>query len=223
MSARITPFKVAVPANALETLQKKLSLATIPGKTSQSDNWLYGAPRDDIQRLVEHWQSKFDWRRAETELNKLPQFTTSISVDGHESLKIHFVHQKSSKANSIPLLFCHGWPGSFVEVTKILPLLTSDDGDDDDDDIPSFHVVAPSLPNFGFSQRTSRPGFGVQQHAEVCHKLMLELGYDKYGTPYRYRYRFDPQICLSLIRGRASHPRWRSRILCHPGNGHVVP
>ena len=65
-------------------------------------------------------------------------------------------------------------PGSFLEVTKILPVLTTGDG-------PMFHVVAPSLPNCGFSQRTSKPGFGVPQYAEVCHKLMLKLGYDKYG------------------------------------------
>ncbi|PVI04359.1 alpha/beta-hydrolase [Periconia macrospinosa] len=178
MSARIIPYKIAVPAKALETLQKKLSLASFPGETAQSDNWAYGAPRNDIKRLVEYWQTTFDWRRAEAEINKLPQFTASISVEGHGPLQIHFVHQKSSKANSIPLLFCHGWPGSFLEVTKILPLLTSSDSDGEQ----TFHVVAPSLPNFGFSQRTSEPGFGVQQHAEVCHKLMLELGYNKYVT-----------------------------------------
>lgn len=66
--------------------------------------------------------------------------------------------------------------GSFLEVTKILPLLTDSDGDE-----PTFHVVAPSLPNCGFSQRTSKPGFGIPQYAEVCHKLMLQLGYNKYG------------------------------------------
>ncbi|CAI6304495.1 unnamed protein product [Periconia digitata] len=176
MSARITPYAIAVPATALATLQKKLSLASLPGETSQSEEWEYGAPRNDIKRLVEHWQTKFDWRHAESELNKLPQFTTNISVEGHESLQIHFVHKKSSSPKSIPLLFCHGWPGSFVEVAKILPLLSA--GDDE----PSFHVVAPSLPNFGFSQRTSKIGFGIRQHAEVCHKLMIELGYSKYVT-----------------------------------------
>lgn len=180
MSAGITPYKIAVPAKALETLQKKLSLASFPGETTQSDNWAYGAPRKDIKRLAEYWQTEFDWGRAEAEINKLPQFTTSISIDGHGPLQIHFIHQKGSKANSIPLLFCHGWPGSFLEVTKILPLLTSSDNDDE----RTFHVVAPSLPNFGFSQRTSKAGFGVQQHAEVCHKLMLELGYSRYGTRY---------------------------------------
>ncbi|KAF2123176.1 Alpha/Beta hydrolase protein [Lophiotrema nucula] len=179
MSSTIRPYQMTVPDAALERLQKKLELATFPGETTYTNDWKYGASIEDIKRLVNHWQTGYDWRRAEAELNHLPQFTTTVSVDGHEDdLKIHFVHQKSDKTNCVPLLFIHGWAGSFLEVTKILPLLT----ESDEDNTPSFHVVAPSLPNCGFSQRTSKPGFGILQHAEVCHKLMLQLGYDRYVT-----------------------------------------
>lgn len=88
---------------------------------------------------------------------------------------MHFVWQKSDIKEGIPLLFVHGWPGSFIEVTKILSLLKGDRGG------PAFHIVAPSLPNFGFSEGAKKRGFALPQYAETCHKLMLSLGYDKYG------------------------------------------
>ncbi|KAI2616658.1 epoxide hydrolase 1 [Hypomontagnella submonticulosa] len=179
-SDAIEPFRIAVPDAALEKLKAKLALATFPEEVDFSNDREYGAPLDDVKRLATAWKDTYDWRRAEAELNEtLPQFTTTIGVDGHEDLKIHFVHKKSEREGAIPLLFVHGWPGSFLEVAKILPLLTSGDAKADE---PSFHVVAPSLPNFGFSARTSKPGFAIRQYAEVCHKLMLRLGYDKYVT-----------------------------------------
>ncbi|KAI1469322.1 epoxide hydrolase 1 [Daldinia caldariorum] len=179
-SAAIEPFRIAVPDHAIETLKAKLALATFPRETTFSNDSNYGAQLDDIKRLATAWRDTFDWRAAEAKLNDaLPQFTTKIAVDGHEDdLKVHFVHAKSERKDAIPLLFCHGWPGSFLEVIKILPLLTAKAGEDE----PAFHVVAPSLPNFGFSQGTSKPGFGILQHAEVCHKLMLRLGYGRYAT-----------------------------------------
>lgn len=123
-----------------------------------------------MKSLTKYWLEKFDWRVAEANLNQLPQFKTSIEVENFNTLEIHFIYQKSSIPNAIPLLFVHGWPGSFIEVTKLLPLLKN-----------QFHVVAPSLPNFGFSGRVTKKGFGLGQHAEVCHKLMLSLGFDQYG------------------------------------------
>ncbi|EON98828.1 putative epoxide hydrolase protein [Phaeoacremonium minimum UCRPA7] len=176
--APVRPFKITIPDSEIEKLRKKLSLATFPEEVEFSDDWHYGAPLKDIRRLAQYWQDGFDWRSAEAKLNELPQFSTAISVDGHGDIDVHFVHQKSTRADSIPLLFCHGWPGSFLEVIKLLPLLTSGD----DASKPSFHVVAPSLPNFGFSGRAPRRGFAIPQYAEVCHKLMKALGYEHYVT-----------------------------------------
>lgn len=174
----IQPFQIAVPDEDLDRLKQKLSAATFPQEVDFAEDWDYGAPRKDIQRLAAYWQHGFDWRAAEAKLNHdLPQFTTTVAVDGFGDLPIHFVHKRADKDHSIPLLFCHGWPGSFLEVVKILPLLTASSPDG-----PSFHVVAPSLPNFGFSAQVSKPGFAPLQHAEVCHKLMRQLGYDRYVT-----------------------------------------
>lgn len=177
--ANIKPFKIAVPDAELEKLKTKLSLATFPQDVEMSDSWSYGTPLKDIKRLATYWQNGFDWRAAESKLNsQLSQYTTTVTVDGFDPIDLHFVHQKSDRQDSIPLLFSHGWPGSFYEAVKLLPYLTSPT----DPTHPSFHVVVPSLPNFGFSGRVTKPGFGPNQYAEACHKLMLQLGYDRYVT-----------------------------------------
>ncbi|KAK4061576.1 uncharacterized protein Triagg1_10285 [Trichoderma aggressivum f. europaeum] len=178
MSEDIAPFTIAIPDSALEQLKNKLSQATFPAESDFSDDQNYGVSLSTVKRLTEYWKDGFDWRAYEAKLNQIPQFTTNISVDGHEELNIHFIHQKSSRPNSIPLLFVHGWPGSIVEVTKIIRALSEPKGDD----VPSFHVVAPSLPNFGFSDKATKKAFGIQQYAESMHKVMLKLGYDKYVT-----------------------------------------
>ncbi|KAK2599105.1 hypothetical protein QQS21_005446 [Conoideocrella luteorostrata] len=176
MTYEITPFKIAVPESAISALKSKLAQAEFPDEVDFSNDWNYGAARRDVKRLAKYWEEKYDWRSKEVELNKLPHFMTKIPMDGFGELDIHFIHERSHQANSIPLLFCHGWPGSFLEVTKILPLLTKPrDGQ-------SFHVVAPSLPNFGFSSQVRQPGFGIAQYAECMHKIMLRLGYEKYVT-----------------------------------------
>ena len=194
----IKPFKISVLDADIQLVKQKLSLATFPDQVDFSEDWAYGAPLSDVKRLAKYWKDDFDWRQQEKKLNQLPHFTTDISVDNFGSLNIHFLHQKSGKPDSIPLLFCHGCkrpspcthcpkiqnkslinspgPGSFLEVVKILPLLTqSSDG-------PHFDVVAPSLPNFGFSDAVKQPGFGLEQYAQTIHKLMIKLGYDKYGN-----------------------------------------
>lgn len=177
--ANIKAFKIAVPDAEIEKLKAKLSLTTFPGDVEMSDSWSYGAPLKDIKRLAERWQDGFDWRAAEAKLNQqLAQFTTAVPVEGFGDVDLHFVHHRSSRPDSIPLLFCHGWPGSFYEAVKLLPYLTSPEGPDH----PSFDVVVPSLPNFGFSGRVTKPGFGPSQYAEACHRLMLQLGYEKYAT-----------------------------------------
>ncbi len=174
-----TPFSISVPDEKLELLRKKLELVTLPDELEDS-GWKYGVPLGDIKRLVARWKDGFDWRVQEAILNEeLPQFTRDIQVQGHGALNIHYVHQKSPIVDAIPLLFMHGCacsslmhrtrlitlsvgPGSFIEVRKILPLLTASSPD-----YPSFHVVALSLPGYGFSQATKKQGFKTGQHAEV--------------------------------------------------------
>lgn len=105
--ASIKPFAVSVPDSSLERLSQKLSLANLPDELEEAE-WDYGAPLADIKRLTKYWQEKYDWRKAEAQINELPNFKTPIEVDGFGSLDIHFVHQKSPVEGAIPLLFAHG-------------------------------------------------------------------------------------------------------------------
>ncbi|KAM0801829.1 Alpha/Beta hydrolase protein [Usnea florida] len=175
--ASATPFTIAVPDDRLQKLQAKLELTEFPDELDEA-GWDYGAPLADVKRLVAYWKDEFNWKKQEADINKLPQYQTQVKVDGYEALNIHFIHQRSTNSKAIPLLFVHGWPGSFIEVVKLLPLLAKQDGSK----APAFHIVAPSLPNFGFSDGVKKRGFALKQYAETCHKLMLQLGYDQYVT-----------------------------------------
>ncbi|KAF7349223.1 hypothetical protein MSAN_01711700 [Mycena sanguinolenta] len=170
-------FKISVPHESLELLRKKLELTTFPDEL-QNSGWDYGVPLADVRRLVERWTSGYDWKKHESQLNsELPQFTRDIEVDGHGTLNIHYIHKKSDIAQAIPLLFVHGWPGSFLEARKLIPLLTKGN-----DDFPAFHVVVISIPGYGFSQAPTTRGFRLPQYAEVATKLMISLGYNEFVT-----------------------------------------
>ncbi|RDW61977.1 hypothetical protein BP6252_11410 [Coleophoma cylindrospora] len=175
MSSTIKPFEIAVAEEKIQLLKQRLALAQFPDEVIDAEPWSRGPPLSEIKRLAQYWGNGFDWRKVEADLNRLPQFTTSIAVEGFGTYNVHFIHGRSAVPHAIPLLFLHGWPGSFIEVTKILPPLLSGG-----EDFPAFHVVAPSLIDFGFSSASRKKSFNIDQHAEVCHKLMLALGYDEY-------------------------------------------
>ncbi|KAF9483355.1 alpha/beta-hydrolase [Pholiota conissans] len=173
----LTPYKIAVPHEEIHALKQKLALTTLPNEVEGAGRD-YGVPLEDIGRLLTRWKFDYDWAEHEKKLNEeLPQFQTKIEVGGFGTLNIHFVHKQSKVDGAIPLLFVHGWPGGFFEIRKILPLLTEAKPDQ-----PSFHVVALSLPGFGFSEAPKKIGFGTEQYAEVANKLMLALGYEEYVT-----------------------------------------
>lgn len=175
--ADIKPYTISIPASRVDDLKQRLALARFPDELDGA-GWDMGAPLEDVKRLTKYWTEKYDWRSAEQELNDLPHFITDIQCDGFESLAIHFIHQPSKVKNAIPLLFIHGWPGHFEEVIKILKPL----GDGDGINSPAFHIVAPSLPNYGFSEGSKKRGFAQEQYAETLNKLMLKLGYKEYVT-----------------------------------------
>ncbi|PQE29718.1 Epoxide hydrolase protein [Rutstroemia sp. NJR-2017a WRK4] len=201
----ITPFQISVPESSIQHLKQKLELTTISDDQEYTDTeeaWSHGPPAEDLRRLIDYWKEGFDWRAIETNLNnQLNMFKTRIDVERFEDVEVHFVHHKSANQseNAIPLLFIHGCelafleqssklltpkssgPGSFLEVSKLLGDLTSVSAGANSE-YPTFNIVAPSLPNFGFSSVTTKRGFGLDQYAEVCHKLMLQLGYEQYVT-----------------------------------------
>lgn len=192
--ADVRQYTVRIADSEIERLRSKLSLASFPDELEGAE-WDYGAPLSDVKRLSTYWKDRFDWKKAEYNINELPNRMVTIDIDGFDPLEIHFIHAAGANKAAIPLLFVHGCmcrlfklrdkansayqgPGSFLEVSKLLPLLKQSEQEGG----PSFHVVAPSLPNFGFSSRVKERGFGLGQYAETCHKLMLTLGYDEYVT-----------------------------------------
>ena len=140
---------------------------------SPSPDWDYGTNLTYLKELVTYWRDRFDWRAAERRLNQFDQFTTNI-----DGLDIHFIHQRSKNPNAMPIAVTHGWPGSVVEFTKIIGPLTdpaAHGGNAGD----SFHVVAISLPGFGFSGKPTERGYGPERIAGIIAKLMARLGYTR--------------------------------------------
>lgn len=165
------PFRVAVPDEALADLRARIDRARWPNEISGA-GWGYGTDLGYLRGLVGYWRDGFDWRSREAALNSLDQFTTGI--DGQ---RVHFVHQRSSAPDALPLLLVHGWPGSVVEFLDAIPLLATPD-----DPADAFHVVAPSLPGYAFSGPTAEPGWHPRRMAAAFGQLMASLGYDRYGV-----------------------------------------
>lgn len=136
----------------------------------KNSGWENGTNLSYMKELCEYWLHNFDWRKVEAEINLYPNFITDI--DGY---KIHFLHIKGKGRRSVPLIISHGWPGSFLEMMKLIPLLTSDTDF-------SFDLVIPSIPGFGFSEKITSTGCNSRFVARIWHKLMNELGYEKYAA-----------------------------------------
>ena len=172
----VKPFKIAVEEGVLDDLRQRLADTRWPDEIPAS-GWDYGSNLDYVKGLVEYWRTGFDWRAQETLINSFSHF--KAEVDG---LNIHFIHERGKGPNPMPLVITHGWPSSFFEMHKIVPLL-SDPGSHGGDPADAFDVVAPSLPGFGFSDRPQQRGMQVSKVADMWTKLMTEgLGYPRFAA-----------------------------------------
>lgn len=168
------PFEVNFPDEVFEDLRRRLSATRWPGQIGSS--WEYGTALPYLKELCEYWRTGFDWRAQEKALNQFNHFKTKI-----DGLNVHFIHQRSENPGALPIVITHGWPGSIFEFGKIIRPLsdpTAHGGKIDD----AFHVVCMSMPGFGFSGASEKPGFDIKKVAEVVAKLMAQLGYSKYGA-----------------------------------------
>jgi pimeloyl-ACP methyl ester carboxylesterase len=171
----IRPFTIRVPDAVLADLKARLANPRFPDAL-QGGGWTYGTDIGYLKQLVAYWRDRYDWRAQERKLNRFEQFTTTI-----DGLNVHFIHRRSKQPRAFPLLITHGWPGSFVEFTKIIDPLTdpvAHGGRAGD----AFDVVIPSIPGFGFSDKPREPGYGPARIAAVEAKLMARLGYSRYGA-----------------------------------------
>jgi pimeloyl-ACP methyl ester carboxylesterase len=170
-----SPFRIAIPDADLADLRDRLARTRWPDEINDAD-WSYGTSLAPLRALVEYWANGFDWRAQEAALNELPQFRAEI-----DGLPVHFVHRLGVGPRPFPLVITHGWPGSFIEMRKILPLL-ADPAAHGGDAADAFDVIVPSLPGYGFSGRPAQPGMSPFAVAQLWGKLMAGLGYDRYGV-----------------------------------------
>ncbi len=217
-AAPITPFEIAVPDAAIADLQRRLRNTRLPDQIDNS-SWEYGTDIAYLTELIEYWQDDFDWREQETQLNQFDQFKTEI-----DGLAMHFIHQRSENPDAIPLMIVHGWPGSISEFTKIIGPLTdplAHGGDSAD----AFHVIAPSLPGFGFSGIPNQPGYSPEKIAHVLAALMEKIGYPRYAIAggdwgaiiNRHLANYYPQRLIGLhsnmmLAGAPSDPQQRDAV-----------
>lgn len=171
----IRPFTIQIPEADIEDLKARLAMARIPDQIPNT-GWDYGTDMSYLRELIDYWRNDFDWREQESALNEFDQFVTQI-----DGVDIHFIHQRSTHPDAMPLLLTHGWPGSIAEFRKIIGPLTQPElyGGDPAD---AFHVVAPSLPGFGFSGKPTERGYNPERMAHTLAALMQRLGYERYGA-----------------------------------------
>ena len=172
---RVDPFRVEVAEDVLADLRERILDTRWPDQLADA-GWDYGTDLGWLRRTAAYWADGYDWRQAEAALNTWPHLLTTI--DGQ---RIHAIHARSPHPDALPLLITHGWPGSVAEFLEVIgPLIdpTLDGGDPAD----AFHVVAPSLPGYGWSGPTTERGWDVKRSAGAFAQLMARLGYDRYGA-----------------------------------------
>jgi pimeloyl-ACP methyl ester carboxylesterase len=169
----IRPFRVDVPEAALVDLRRRVAATRWPDRETVPDR-SQGVQLAGFQELVRYWGTDYDWRKAEAKLNALPQFMTTI-----DGLDIHFIHVRSPHPNALPLIITHGWPGSVVELLKVIGPLTDPPayGGRAED---AFDLVIPSMPGYGFSGKPEGTGWDPDHIARAWAELMTRLGYTRY-------------------------------------------
>ena len=172
----VQPYKIEIPDSVLDDLKSRLERTRWPDELPGT-GWDYGSNLDYVKELVEYWRTKFDWRAQEKLINSFSHFKSE--VDG---LNIHFIHEKGKGPNPMPLVITHGWPGTFFEMYKVIPML-SDPASHGGDPADAFDVVAPSMPGYGFSDATDKRGLSVLSIGDLWAKLMSEnLGYQRFAA-----------------------------------------
>jgi pimeloyl-ACP methyl ester carboxylesterase len=172
-ATEVRPFPVDIPQEALDDLRRRIGATRWPSKELVQDR-SQGVQLDTLQALAQYWTTDYDWRKAEAKLNALPQFTTQI-----DGVDIHFIHVKSPRADALPLIMTHGWPGSVIELLETVGPLT-DPAAHGGDAKDAFDLVLPSVPGYGFSGEPTELGWDSGRTARAWAELMSRLGYTRY-------------------------------------------
>jgi pimeloyl-ACP methyl ester carboxylesterase len=172
-TVQVRDFRVEVTDEQIADLRDRLSRTRWP-EPETVDDWSQGVPLGYARELCEYWANEYDMQRLAHRLNAFPQFRATVG-----GLGIHFLHVRSQHEQATPLVLTHGWPGSVVEFLDVIDPLTDPEAHGGSP-ADAFHVVVPALPGFGFSDKPSRPGAGIERIADTWHELMGHLGYPRY-------------------------------------------
>lgn len=167
------PFRIDIPQEQIDDLHARLGATRWPDELP-GVGWDRGVPLGYLKELAEYWRTSFDWRAAEAELNRYPQFIEEI-----DGAPVHFLHVLSPEPDATPLLLTHGWPGSVAEFLDVIGPL-SDPRAHGGDPADAFHLVIPSIPGYGFSTPLPEKGWDTGRIARAWAELMARLGYDRY-------------------------------------------
>lgn len=171
--SKLIPFEIKIADEALDDLKQRLANTRwADGETV--DDWSQGTPEAYLREVCDYWGNQYDWRAREERLNRFPQFKTNLN-----GLDIHFIHVKSPESTATPMIMTHGWPGSIVEFQKVIGPLSdpvAHGGQAED----AFDIICPSLPGYGFSDKPTETGWGIEKIAATWAALMARLGYEKY-------------------------------------------
>src|SRR3954454_18108083 len=169
----IRPFTIEFPETDLEDLRARIAATRFPERETVEDD-SQGVPLSLMQDLARYWATEHDWRKCEARLNALPNFITEI-----DGLDIHFVHVRSQHEDALPLVVCHGWPGSIIEQLKIIDLLT-DPTAHGASAADAFHLVIPNMPGYGYSGKPTTTGWDPPHMGRAYTELMKRLGYERF-------------------------------------------
>lgn len=180
MTGQLDPAPIDVPEARLDDLRERLVRTRWPER-EVVDDWSQGIPLAYVQELCATWRTTYDWRRCEAELNAFEQLRFVPEVGAPDRLGIQVLHAPSPHPGAIPLVLTHGWPGSVVEFLDVVerlrdPVAAGGSAAD------AFHVVCPTMPGYGFSDKPTAPGWGVERIADAWAELMTALGYERFGA-----------------------------------------
>jgi epoxide hydrolase len=176
MNAALTPNPIAVAESELAELRDRLRRTRFPDRETV-DDWSQGVPLEYVQNVCRYWADEYDWRRVEAELNGFEQ----LRYTDRSGLGIQVLHAPSAEPSALPLVVTHGWPGSVVEFLDVIEPLRNPSAHGGDP-AEAFHVVCPTLPGYGFSDKPAQAGWNVGRIADCWAGLMAALGYPRYGA-----------------------------------------
>jgi len=169
---RLEPFTIRVGDEVLSDLRARIRNTRWP-VSAPGAPWEQGTDLGYLEQLLGYWADGFDWRERERALNRFHHFRAEL-----DGVAIHFVHERAPNGKGLPLILSHGWPSAFVELLPLVPLLTDPEAHGIEG--PSFDLIIPSLPGYGFSERPARANYRTT--AALWHRLMRGLGYSRYGA-----------------------------------------